>query len=50
MYGLELSREITRETGIPIFATSVMEGLEGQLEGEIDHPVITLRKNILLPF
>lgn len=50
IYGLELSREITKETSIPIFATCVMEGMEGHLEGKIDHPVIILRKNITLPF
>ena len=50
MHGLELSREITKGTGIPIFATCVMEGMEKQLEGKIDHSIIVLRKSILLPF
>jgi len=50
MHGLELSREITKETGIPLFATCVMEGMEGQLEDILDHPIIILRKNITLPF
>ncbi|MCX7773974.1 MAG: hypothetical protein N2376_12770 [Clostridia bacterium] len=48
-YGLELAREISRETGIPIAATSIMEGLETKAE-KLDHPVLILRKNILLPF
>lgn len=50
LYGLELSREITQKTGIPLFATCVMEGMEGQLGGKIDHPIIVMRKNITLPF
>jgi len=50
MYGLELSREIEKMTGIPFFATSVMEGMEKQLEGKINHPLIVLRKNLFLPF
>jgi len=50
MYGLELSREIEKRTGIPIFATSVMEGMEGRLEGRVNHPLIVLRKNLFLPF
>lgn len=50
IYGWELSRKITEKTGIPLFATCVMEGMETELDGKIDHPVIVLRKNILLPF
>lgn len=50
LYGLNLSREITKETGIPLRATSVMEGLECTLEGKIDHPVLVLKKNLLLTF
>lgn len=50
MYGLELSREIEKKTGIPIFATAVMEGMKDKLEGKIDHPLIVLRKNLFLPF
>lgn len=50
LYGLELARDISRETGIPLAATSVMEGLESQLEGKLDHPLFIIRKNILLPF
>lgn len=49
-YGLELAREISAETGIPLAATCVMEGLETQLEGKIDHPLFIIKKNILLPF
>jgi energy-coupling factor transporter ATP-binding protein EcfA2 len=50
LYGAELAEEISEETGIPFFATSVMKGLEAKLEGKINHPVIILSKNILLPF
>ncbi|MGI6085736.1 MAG: hypothetical protein ACOYIF_09875 [Acetivibrionales bacterium] len=50
LYGLELSREITTQTGIPLRATGVMEGMETELDGKIDHPVIVLHKNLLLPF
>lgn len=50
LHGEELAREISDETGIPLFATGVMEGVEKQLEGKIDHHIIILRKNILLPF
>lgn len=50
MYGLELAQEISQETLIPIRATCVMEGLEKQLEGELDHPLMVLRKRLSLPF
>lgn len=50
MYGLELAQEISQETLIPIRATCVMEGLEKQLEGELDHPLMVLRKRLNLPF
>jgi energy-coupling factor transporter ATP-binding protein EcfA2 len=50
LYGLELAKEISRETGIPLAATCVMEGLEGELASRLDHPVFVLKKNILLPF
>lgn len=50
MYGLELAQEISQETLIPIRATCVMEGLEKQLEGELDHPLMVLRKCLSLPF
>lgn len=50
LYGLELAREIAKETGIPLAATCVMEGLKSQLEGQVDHPVFVIRKNIILPF
>lgn len=50
LYGAKLAEDISNETGIPFFASGVMEGIEGHLEGQIDHPVIVLRKNILFPF
>jgi hypothetical protein len=50
LYGEELAEDISKETGIPFFATGLMEGLESELEGKTEHPVIILRKNILLPF
>ncbi len=50
LYGAELAQDISDETGIPFFASGIMEGIEGQLEGRIDHPVIILHKNITLPF
>lgn len=50
MYGLELAQEISQETLIPIRATCVMEGIEKQLEGELDHPLMVLRKRLSLPF
>ncbi len=50
LYGLELAKEISKETSIPIRATCVMEGLEKVLEGRLDHPVIVLRKSLSLPF
>ncbi len=49
-YGLELAKEVAVKTGIPLAATCIMEGLESQLEGKLDHPVFTLSKSILLPF
>lgn len=50
LYGLELAREISDKTGIPLAATCVMEGLEHQLEGSVGHPIYVINKNILLPF
>ncbi len=50
LYGMELAREISRNTRIPLAATCVMEGLEDQLSDQVDHPVFVLKKNILLPF
>lgn len=50
LYGLELAREISRQTGIPLAATCVMEGLEDEVAPHVDHPVFVLKKNILLPF
>lgn len=50
LYGAELAEEISRETGIPLFASAVMEEIVGQLGGKLNHPVIILHKNILLPF
>lgn len=50
LYGLELAREISQETGIPLAATCVMEGLEEELASRLEHPIFVLKKNILLPF
>ncbi|NMA66967.1 MAG: hypothetical protein GX957_12155 [Clostridiaceae bacterium] len=50
LYGLELVREVSEKTDIPIAATCVMNGIEDQVKDEIDHPVFILNKNILLPF
>lgn len=48
-YGLELSRQVSEKTGIPIAAVSVMEGLEHLAEG-LDVPLLVMKKNIRLPF
>ncbi|HOQ75948.1 MAG TPA: hypothetical protein PK369_05185 [Thermoclostridium sp.] len=48
-HGLELSRQVSEKTGIPIAAVSVMEGME-YLAKDPDIPLFVLRKNIRLPF
>lgn len=49
-HGLELCKEVTKETGIPIRATCIMESMQKLLEGKMDYPVIILKKNMVLPF
>jgi len=48
LYGAELAKEISGETGIPFFASSVMEELVSKVDPKIDHPVIILKKNIMM--
>lgn len=50
LYGAQLALEISHETGIPFFASSVMEELVPKLEPGIDHPLIILKRNIIMPF
>ncbi len=49
-FGLELAREIVKETNIPLAATCMMNELSSQLTEQLDHPVYVMKKNILLPF
>lgn len=48
-YGLELTRQVSEKTGIPIAAVGVMEGME-HLANDLDVPIFVMRKNIRLPF
>jgi hypothetical protein len=48
-HGLELSRQVSDKTGIPIAAVSVMEGME-HLAKDLDVPLFVLKKSIWLPF
>ncbi|NLU51984.1 MAG: hypothetical protein GXX10_03855 [Clostridiaceae bacterium] len=50
LYGLELAREISLKTGIPLAATCVMDTMEPQPESIGESPVFVLKKNILMPF
>jgi len=50
LYGLELVREVSDMTGIPIAATCVMKEIAEQVKDKTDHPLFVLDKNILLPF
>lgn len=50
LYGLELTREVSAKTGIPIAATCVFDALAEAAECRIDTPIFVLSKNILLPF
>lgn len=50
LHGLELAQEVERETQIPIRATCVMQGMEQEIDKKVNHPIIVLQKNILLPF
>lgn len=50
LFGVELLKNISIETGIPIAATCVMEDLEEQAKARIDHPIFIIRKNINVPF
>ena len=48
-YGLDLSRQVSEKTGVPIAAVCVMEGME-HLAKDLGAPLFVLRKNIKLPF
>lgn len=48
-YGLELTRQVSEKTGIPVEFVCVMEGME-HLAEELDVPLFVLKKNIRLPF
>lgn len=48
-YGLELSRQVSEKTGVPLAAVSVMEGME-HLAKDLDVPLFVLKKSIRLPF
>ncbi len=50
LYGLELCREISDKTGIPVAATCILDTMAEGLADKLNTPVLLLNKNILLPF
>jgi hypothetical protein len=50
LYGLELAREVSEQTKIPLAANCIMEGMENQYNDMDDVPIFIISKNITLPF
>lgn len=49
-YGLELTRQVSEKTGVPIAATCLMDELNLEAGDQIDTPLFIIKKNIFLPF